>query len=114
MNTNPQDGSRRPVVLTYRPAEKKLRDARSPVRELERGKEETPWLTSHQRTEASDDNPTRAHTVSRARHVQADGAAALPLASTSRSDGTLSILFGEPQRRFECRLREGKIEGRST
>ena len=69
---------------------------------------------NQQRTEASDDNRPRAHTVSRARHVQADGAAALlPLASISRSDAILSILFGEPQRRFESRLDEGKIEVRS-
>jgi hypothetical protein len=50
--------------------------------------------------------------LSRVRHVQAEGAAALPLASISRSDGTLSFLFGEPQRRFEARLREGEIEVR--
>ena len=66
------------------------------------------------RTEASDDNRTRAPTVSRARHVQADGTAALSLASISRSDGILSILFGEPQQRFESRLDEGEIEVRSS
>jgi hypothetical protein len=69
---------------------------------------------NQQRTEASDDIRTRAHTVSRARHVQADGTAALSLASISRSDGIPSILFGEPQRRFESRLDEGKIEVHSS
>ena len=53
--------------------------------------------------------PTR----SAARRVQADGAAALPRASISRSDGTLSVPFGEPQRRFGSRLREGETEVRS-
>jgi hypothetical protein len=63
---------------------------------------------SQQRTEASDDNPTRTHTVSRARHVEADGAAALSLANISRSDGILSVLFREPQRRFESPLTKGR------
>jgi hypothetical protein len=34
--------------------------------------------------------------------------------SPARSDGTLSVLFAEPQRRFESRLREVKIEMRSS
>ena len=33
--------------------------------------------------------------------------------SPARSGGSLSVLFGAPQRRFESRLREGKIEVRS-
>jgi hypothetical protein len=68
---------------------------------------------NQQRTESSDDDQTRAHMVSRARHVQADGTTGHYLANISRSEGILSVLFGEPQRRFESRLREGKIEVRS-
>jgi dihydrofolate reductase len=92
--------------------ELKPSDERSPVLELERGKERAPWLTSQQRKEAPDDDRAGVP-IARARHVQADGAAALPLANISRSDGILSVLFGEPKRRFESLLRGGKTEVRS-
>ena len=107
-------GSARPTVaLTYRPAEKEAEGRAEPFRELEGVKGEALWLTCQRRTGIPDRDRPEPHPVRCASRVRANVAAALPLASIPRSDGTLSALFGEPQRRLESRIREGKMEVRS-
>jgi hypothetical protein len=113
MSANPQDDSSwPPVVLTYRPAEKKREGRAEPSREPERVEGKAPGLPANEgrRSQMTTDRspPGQARQpCSSARCCSASSR------QHPRSDGTIGALFGEPRRRFESRLREGEMEVRS-